>query len=131
MMDPEGNIASWNKEAERIIGYTEDEILGRNFSVIFSPDDLRDGLPQQELLLTKEKGRAEDERWHVRKDGSRFWAFGIVTPLYDPAGALVGFSKILRDITDRKLAEQQLQDQASALKEADRMKNEFMATLAH
>jgi PAS domain S-box-containing protein len=131
MMDTEGNIISWNKEAERIIGYAESEILGRNFAMIFTPDDLRDGLPQQELLLAKKKGRAEDERWHVRKDGSRFWAFGIVTPLRDASGTQIGFSKILRDITERKLAEQKLQEQAAALKEADRMKNEFIATLAH
>jgi len=131
MMDPEGNIISWNEEAQRIIGYTESEILGRHFSIIFTADDVRDGLPQQELLRAKEQGRAEDERWHVRKDGSCFWAFGIVSPLHDADGTLVGFSKILRDITERKLAEQQLHEQAEALKQADRAKNEFMATLAH
>src|SRR4051794_7392667 len=131
MMDPEGNITTWNAEAERIIGYTEAEVLGRNFSVIFTPEDLQAGMSKQELRLAREDGRAEDERWHVRKDGSRFWALGIVTPMHDAGGNLTGFSKILRDMTDRKRAELQLQEQAVALRQADRSKNEFLATLAH
>ena len=124
MMDLDGNITTWNAEAERIIGYTESEILGRHFSVIFSPEDLRAGKPNQELRQAREDGRAEDERWHVRKDGSRFWALGIVTPMHDAGGNLTGFSKILRDMTDRKRAEE-------ALQEADRHKDVFLATLAH
>ncbi len=124
MMDLGGNITTWNAEAERIIGYTEAEILGRNFSVIFTPEDLRAGMSEQELRLARENGRAEDERWHVRKDGSRFWALGIVTPMHDAGGKLTGFSKILRDMTDRKREEE-------ALQEADRHKDVFLATLAH
>lgn len=124
MMDLEGNITTWNAEAERIIGYAEAEILGQNFSVIFTPEDLRAGMSEQELRLAREDGRAEDERWHVRKDGSRFWALGIVTPMHDAGGNLSGFSKILRDMTDRKRAEE-------ALQEADRHKDVFLATLAH
>jgi PAS domain S-box-containing protein len=108
MMDAEGHIASWNQEAERIIGYSQAEILGRHFSIVFSPDDIQRGLPEQELRIAREDGRAEDERWHVRKDGSRFWALGIVTPMHDAKGSVSGFSKILRDMTDRKLAEEQL-----------------------
>ena len=81
-------------------------------------------MSKQELRLAREDGRAEDERWHVRKDGSRFWALGIVTPMHDAGGKLTGFSKILRDMTDRKRAEE-------ALQEADRHKDEFLATLAH
>jgi PAS domain S-box-containing protein len=131
MMDLEGNVTTWNSEAERIIGYAESEILGRNFSVIFTPEDLQHGLPGQELRLASEDGRAEDERWHVRKDGSRFWALGIVTPMHDAAGHLTGFSKILRDMTERKCAELQLEAQAVALRQADRSKNEFLATVAH
>ena len=124
MMDLEGNVTTWNAEAERIIGYAESEILGRNFSIIFSPEDLQAGKPNQELRQAREDGRAEDERWHVRKDGRRFWALGIVTPMHDAGGNLTGFSKILRDMTDRKRAEE-------ALQEADRHKDVFLATLAH
>src|SRR5204862_6562350 len=96
MMDVDGNISTWNAEAERIIGYSEAEILGRNFSVIFTPADLERGLPRQELQLARDHGRAEDERWHLRKDGSRFWALGIVTPMHDSDGSITGFSKLLR-----------------------------------
>lgn len=124
MMDLDGNITTWNAEAERIIGYTEAEIVGRNFSIIFSPEDLQAGKPNQELSQAREDGRAEDERWHVRKDGRRFWALGIVTPMHDAGGNLTGLSKILRDMTDRKRAEE-------ALQEADRHKDVFLATLAH
>ena len=131
MMDLEGRITTWNAEAEKIIGYAEAEILGRNFSVIFTEEDLRAGKSKEELRLARQDGRAEDERWHVRQDGSRFWALGIVTPMHDAGGKLTGFSKILRDMTDRKCAELQLQEQAVALKEADRSKDEFLATLAH
>ncbi len=108
MMDLEGNITTWNAEAERIIGYTEAEVLGRNFSIIFTPDDLRAGMSERELRLAREDGRAEDERWHVRKDGERFWALGIVTPTQDSGGTHTGFSKILRDMTDRKRDEEAL-----------------------
>jgi PAS domain S-box-containing protein len=131
MMDLDGNITTWNAEAEKIIGYAEAEVLGRNFSLIFTAEDLRAGKSEEELRLAREDGRAEDERWHVRKDGSRFWALGIVTPMHDASGKLTGFSKILRDMTDRKRAELQLQEQAVALREADRHKDVFLATLAH
>jgi PAS domain S-box-containing protein len=131
MMDTAGCITSWNVAAEKIIGYTEDEILGRHFSIIFTPDDLEGGLPEQELRLAREEGRAEDERWHVRKDGELFWAFGIVTPMLDAQGNLAGYSKILRDITERKRAEELLNRQSEALREADRRKNEFLAMLSH
>jgi PAS domain S-box-containing protein len=108
LTDPGGVITSWNVAAERVIGYTEAEALGRHFSFIFTPEDLRDGLPERELREAREQGRAEDERWHVKKGGERFWALGIVTPLRDRGGRLTGFSKILRDITERKRMEDEL-----------------------
>lgn len=131
MMDLEGNVTTWNDEAERIIGYAEAEILGKNFSIIFTAEDLEAGMSERELRLATEDGRAEDERWHVRKDGSQFWALGIVTPMHDAHGKLNGFSKILRDMTERKRAELQLQEQAAALKEAAHHKDVFLATLSH
>ena len=108
LTDPEGIITSWNVAAERVMGYTEAEAVGRHFAFIFTPEDLERGLPEWELRTAREQGRAEDERWHVRKGGERFWALGIVTPLRDDKGALTGFSKILRDITERKRMEDYL-----------------------
>lgn len=124
MMDCEGVVTTWNTEAQTIIGYTEEEIIGKNFSIIFTPEDLEAQMPAHELKLARDDGRAEDERWHLRKNGERFWALGIVTPMHDVRGKLIGFSKILRDMTDRKRAEEALQN-------ADRHKDTFLATLAH
>jgi len=108
-MDLDGCITSWNVEAERILGFSEAEILGHSFSLIFTPEDLQDGISEQELRRARETGRAEDERWHVRNGGERFWALGIVTPTHDAKGRHTGFSKILRDMTKQKLAEGELQ----------------------
>jgi PAS domain S-box-containing protein len=124
MLSADGKIATWNAGAERILGYTESEIIGHNFSEIFTPADYNKEQPQNELRLAKERGRAEDERWHVRKDGSTFWASGVVTPLWDQNGSLRGFAKVLRDITYRKQAEERLRDE-------NRRKDEFLAMLSH
>ncbi|VTT98138.1 histidine kinase : Chemotaxis protein methyltransferase CheR OS=Polaromonas naphthalenivorans (strain CJ2) PE=4 SV=1: PAS_9: PAS_4: PAS_9: PAS_4: PAS_9: PAS_8: PAS_4: PAS_8: PAS_3: PAS_3: HisKA: HATPase_c: Response_reg [Gemmataceae bacterium] len=106
LTDPDGVITSWNVAAERIIGYTEAEAVGSHFALIFTPEDVGAGVPGDELRQAREHGRAEDERWHRRKDGTLFWALGIVTPLHDPAGRLSGYSKILRDMTDWKRADE-------------------------
>jgi PAS domain S-box-containing protein len=131
MMDTGGCITSWNVAAEKIIGYSDAEILGRHFSLIFTPEDIQRGLPEEELRLARTEGRAEDERWHVKKDGELFWALGIVTPMHDGQGQITGYSKILRDMTDRKRAEELLHRQSEALREADRRKDEFLAMLSH
>jgi PAS domain S-box-containing protein len=102
--DREGRVASWNTGAERIFGYTEAEIIGQHGSIIFTPEDRAIGAPEEELRTAELKGDADDERWHVRKDGSRFWASGIVTPLRDEAGHLRGFVKVARDNTERQQA---------------------------
>jgi PAS domain S-box-containing protein len=130
-LDPGGRITSWNVEAERILGYSGAEVLGKSFGIIFTPEDVAQGLPGLELRTALAQGRAEDERWHLRKNGERFWALGIVTPTCDAHGNHTGFSKILRDMTERKAAQDLLQHQAEALKEADRRKDEFLAMLAH
>ena len=124
MLSAEGKIATWNAGAERILGYTESEIIGHDFAEIFTPADHNKEQPQTELRLARERGRAEDERWHVRKDGSTFWASGVVTPLWDKNGGLRGFAKVLRDITHRKHLEEQL-------REENRRKDEFLAMLSH
>ncbi len=123
-LDLKGNVTTWNREAECILGFTEAEAQGQHFSIIFTPEDKSAGIPGQELATALCDGRAEDERWHMRKNGERFWALGIVTPTHDVAGTHTGFSKILRDMTDRKRIEE-------ALALADRRKDEFLATLAH
>jgi PAS domain S-box-containing protein len=104
----DGTVVSWNAGAERIFGFLEAEIVGVNSSILFTPEDRASAAPERELATALAVGRAEDERWHVRKDGSRFWASGIVTPLRDKAGNLSGFVKVARDNTLRQLQEEEL-----------------------
>jgi PAS domain S-box-containing protein len=107
MTDPDGLVTNWNVGAQHILGYTEDEIIGKDASKFFTREDRSKLVPAKELLTAAENGRAEDERWHVRRDGSRFWASGIVTPVRDSSGKLIGFSKVMRDMTERnKLTEE-------------------------
>jgi len=114
-LDPEGWVTSWNVAAEHILGYTEAEALGRHFSFIFRPEDRGQGIPEAELRAAREQGRAEDERWHLRKSGARFWAQGIVIALHDTDGRLTGFSKVLRDMTDWKRAQEVMEANARRL----------------
>ena len=123
MLDPDGRVATWNAGAERIKGYSADEIIGTHFSVFFTSEDLAEGKPAKELHLAATTGRHEDEGWRVRSDKSHFWANVIITALRDKEGTLRGFAKITRDMTDRL--------QVEALRVADRQKNEFLAMLAH
>jgi PAS domain S-box-containing protein len=102
MVDPDGRIAEWNAGAERLFGYGEEEILGEPGSLLFVPEDVRRGAPEEELRRAEEEGRAENERWHTRKDGSRFWASGFVRPVLDEGQNLRGFVKVMRDITEQK-----------------------------
>jgi PAS domain S-box-containing protein len=100
--DPTGHILTWNPGAERMLGYSEAEVRGRNCDLIFVAEDRRAGGPELERELAQRVGRAENERWHLRKDGSRFWGAGIMIALRDDTGAHVGFAKILRDFTRRR-----------------------------
>lgn len=103
-LDRKGIVTSWNSGAERLLGYDEDEIIGRNARIIFTPEDCDRQAPEWEIRTAKEQGRAEDERWHLRKDGSRFWGSGLMMPLRDdPEGGLL---KIMRDDTKRRRAEE-------------------------
>lgn len=105
-LDREGLVTSWNSGAKRLIGWTVEEIIGRPADVIFTPEDRAAGAPEQERLQAASTGRGEDERWQLRRDGSRFWASGLMMPLDDPA---LGFIKILRDRTEKHLADKRLQ----------------------
>jgi PAS domain S-box-containing protein len=115
-IDPGGRIVSWNPGAERVFGYPEAEILGRQFDVLFTPEDQAGGVPDREIATAIAKGRASDERWHQRKDGGRFFASGVVTPIFDEEIKLRGFTKIARDITERKQAEEAIREAAVRLK---------------
>src|SRR5436309_3252259 len=106
VVDPHRHILSWSKGAERLLGFSEEEIIGQQCDCFFTPEDVRRGLPQKELEQALATGRGEDDRWHLRKDGSRFWASGAVTPLKDEGGRLRGFAKIMRDRTEMKQAEE-------------------------
>lgn len=105
-LDPEGRIISWNPGAQRILGHEEAEVLGQHMRLIFTPEDQAAGIPERELQVAAARGQSLDERWHVRKDGSRFWASGILTRLRRPNGELRGFAKIMRDNTAQRQAEE-------------------------
>ena len=123
-INPDGRVTSWNLGAESVFGYSESKILGQDVAVLFTPEDRAAGAHLAEQGEARDHGRAVDERWHLREDGSRFWASGTLTPIRDEAGTLRGYTKVARDITERKRAE-------DALREADRQKDEFLAMLAH
>ncbi len=110
MLDPAGHIVSWNIGAERSKGYSPEEVLGRHHSLFFTAEDSARGLPEMELKIAADKGRFEHEGWRVRKDGSLFWANVVTSALRDEHGYLRGFSKVIRDITERKRAEESLKD---------------------
>jgi PAS domain S-box-containing protein len=109
MLDVRGHVVTWNTGAERIKGYRADEIIGKHFSVFYSPEAIETGWPQQELEYAVRDGRFEDEGWRVRQDGSRFLANVVITAIRDDTGTLRGFGKVTRDVTERKLHEEQVQ----------------------
>ncbi len=138
LLDLEGQVSTWNEGAERLLGYRDEEILGQHFAVLFPPEAIEAGGPQWEMETASRVGRADDERWHVRKDGSRFWASGVLTAVWDERAQLRGFVKVMRDITLRKEAEDERKEllareqRARAESEAaSRVKDRFLAALSH
>ena len=122
LLDPEGHVASWNTGAERIKGYKAEEIIGQHFSRFYPRDAIDRGWPQYELEVARAEGRFEDEGWRIRKDGTRFWANVVITALRDESGQHRGFSKITRDMTERKQAEEnarRLAEEAAARRVAE------------
>ena len=109
-LDSTGHVVTWNTGAQRLKGYRADEIIGRHFSTFYPPEDVANGKPAWELEEATAKGRVEDEGWRVRKDGSRFWANVVITALHDDNGELIGFGKVTRDLTARRLAEEALRE---------------------
>ncbi|MEO6730620.1 MAG: PAS domain S-box protein [Ferruginibacter sp.] len=102
MLDPQGYILTWNEGAMRTKGYTQDEIIGKHFSVFYTREDIEDGKPERELLIAVNTGKYEEEAWRIKKNGSVFWANVVITALFNETNKLVGFSKVTRDLTDRK-----------------------------
>jgi PAS domain S-box-containing protein len=121
MLDEKGFVSNWNAGAERIKGYTEDEIVGRHFSLFYTPEDLAENGPQRALDTAAREGRFEKEAWRVRKDGTRFWAHVIVDPIRDDMGRIVGYAKVTRDITERKHAQEALDKAREELFQAQKM----------
>ncbi|HKB04573.1 MAG TPA: ATP-binding protein, partial [Gemmataceae bacterium] len=117
MLDPEGRVATWNAGAQRIKGYAASEIIGQHFSRFYPPDTVARGWPDHELRVAGQVGRFEDEGWRVRKDGSLFWANVVITAVRDDRGHLQGFSKVTRDLTERKRGEDALREAHAGLEE--------------
>lgn len=136
-LDLEGRISTWNQGAQKIFGYAEGEALNHPVSMLFLPEDRLSGVVEEELRRAREEGRAEDDRWHLRKDGARIFCSGITSPLYDE-GRLRGYAKIARDLTEKKRAEadreEALQEAAARRAEAmaaSELKDEFLAVMSH
>jgi len=108
MLDLAGNVATWNRGAERIEGYRAEEIIGAHFSRFFPPEDVAAGKPEQELETATRFERVEDEGWRLRKDGTRFWANVVLTALRDEHGTLRGYGKVVRDLSAKREAEERL-----------------------
>src|SRR3954468_11890848 len=118
VVDLDGRVVTWNAGAERVLGYAEAEILGRSSFVTFTPEDRARGVPEGELRTAVRDGRATDDRWHVRKDGTRIWVSGVMVLLKDEAGAPRACAKVMRDFTDAKLAAEALRESEERLRVA-------------
>jgi osomolarity two-component system sensor histidine kinase TcsA len=127
MLDIEGHVATWNAGAAILKQYSQEEIIGKHFSEFYSEEDRKARKPEKELQWALRDGKVEDEGWRIRKDGSRFWANVIMSPIYQDS-VLTGFSKVTRDLTERKAAEGRL---IAAYEEASRMKSDFLANMSH
>ncbi|EGF92469.1 sensory box protein [Asticcacaulis biprosthecium C19] len=129
-LDPDGVVTSWNLGAERIKGWSSQEILGKHFSM-FYPQETQTHLPSEMLERARQAGTAEDEGWRLRKDGSRFWANVIITVLHDDRGEVCGFAKVTRDMTERRRAEEALKDAREEAIAANLAKSEFLSRTSH
>jgi PAS domain S-box-containing protein len=130
MLDPWGYVASWNVGAHRIKGYSEQEIIGKHFSIFYPKEAVESGKCELELEIAARDGRFEDEGWRIRKDGSAFWANVVITAIHDRQGRLVGYGKVTRDLTARRTAERESVQRARA-EEGERRKEDFLAILGH
>jgi PAS domain S-box-containing protein len=130
MLNPDGAIATWNAGAERLKGYRRDEIVGRHFSVFYTEADRARDHPGDELRMTILDGHYEEEGWRVRKDGTQFWAGVTITALHDEDGELIGFGKVSRDLTARRLSEEQMRTRALELESVNQQLSEYQRLVA-
>ena len=130
-LDVEGQVSSWNSGAERLFGFSESEVLGQPWALLFVEEDSDAGVPDTELASAALIGRVDDERWHVRKDGSRFFVSGILTSIRDEAGRLLGFTQVARDVTERRRFEEELRTAKEAAEVASKAKSQFLANMSH
>lgn len=131
LLDPNGTVIGALAGTERLLGYKPEEIIGRNISMIFTPEDLEKGLSAWEQKTASVSGESEDDRWQVRKDGGRIWVSGTLTALRDEQGQLLGFAKVVRNRTDQKFQVETLESRLAALQSLKQRKNNFISTLAH
>jgi len=131
LLDRNGIIQNWNRGAEKIKGYKEGEIVGRSFSTFYLPEDRASGFPQKLLEQARKKGKAIHEGWRMRKDGSRFWGSIVLTALHNNAGDVIGFSKVTRDLTERKLAEDRLREYTNQLEFQNKELEQFAYAASH
>src|SRR3970282_2172044 len=130
MLDPEGRVVSWNGGAQRIKGYSAEEIVGQHFSRFYPREDIDRGTPQRDLDVVTAKGRFEAEGWRVRKDGSTFWANVVFTAIRDQGGNLRGFAKLTRDLTERRQVEAEMTDAKSVAEKDNLAKSEFLSDMS-
>jgi PAS domain S-box-containing protein len=133
MLDPEGRVASWNAGAERIKGYSPDEIIGEHFSRFYTPEERDAGVPDRALKAARDIGRYEAEGWRVRKDGTRFWASVVLDAIHDDEGELIGFAKITRDMSEKREAQLRLEESREQLFRSQKMEalGQLTGGLAH
>lgn len=131
LLDSDGMIRNWNKGAEKIKGYKEEEIVGRHFRVFYTPEDQAAGLPESLVALAIRNGKAVHEGWRVRKDGTTFWGSIVITALHDKEGRVLGFSKVTRDLTERKMLEDRMVEYARQLEVQNRELQQFAYAAAH
>ena len=131
LLDKDGLIQNWNKGAEKIKGYKEEEIIGKHFRIFYLDSDQQVFLPEKLIMAATQNGKAMHEGWRVRKDGSMFWGYIIITALHSSTGEIIGFSKVTRDLTERKLAEDQLREYAHNIGEQNKQLEEFAYITSH
>jgi PAS domain S-box-containing protein len=133
MLDPDGRIATWNPGAERVKGYTAEEIIGHHYSRFFTPEDVAADLPGRALRIAERDGRYEAEGWRIRKDGQRFWVNAVIDPIRAPDGKLLGFAKVTRDITEKKRVQEELLAAREALAQSQKLQalGELTGGIAH